>query len=61
MFKDIFYSYGGYNNAELADDSDGTKIRAAMDHVRSKIVRTKDLIRSEQTARDGMFLILCYC
>jgi len=25
-----------------------------MDHVRSKIVRTKDLIRSEQTARDGI-------
>ncbi|XP_022183463.1 transmembrane and coiled-coil domains protein 2 [Myzus persicae] len=49
---DLFYSYGGYNGAELADDSDGTKTRAAMDHVRSKIVRTKDLIRSEQTARD---------
>lgn len=47
-----FYSYGGYNGAELADDSDGTKTRAAMDHVRSKIMRTRDLIRSEQTARD---------
>lgn len=54
----MFYSYGVYNNAELADDSDGTKIKAAMDHVRSKIVRTKDLIRSEQTARDGMFLVI---
>jgi hypothetical protein len=29
-----------------------------MDHVRSKIVRTKDLIRSEQTARDGNFNII---
>ncbi|XP_050437530.1 transmembrane and coiled-coil domains protein 2 isoform X2 [Adelges cooleyi] len=50
---DIFYnSYGTYNGSELADDADGTKTRAAMDHVRSKITRTKDLIRSEQTARD---------
>ncbi|XP_050532858.1 transmembrane and coiled-coil domains protein 2 isoform X2 [Daktulosphaira vitifoliae] len=51
--SDIFYnSYGTYNGGELTDDADGSKTKAAMDHVRLKIGRTKDLIRSEQTARD---------
>lgn len=41
----------------VGDDTDGTsegtRTRTAIEHMQTKIVRTKDLIRVEQTARDG--------
>lgn len=37
---------------DLGDDGDGSKTRAAIEHMFSKIVKTKDLIKGEQTARD---------
>lgn len=37
---------------DLGDDGDGSKTRAAIEHMYSKIARTKDLIKGEQTARD---------
>lgn len=36
---------------DLGDDNDSR--RAAIEQVYSKILRTKDLIKGEQTARDG--------
>ncbi|CAH1406391.1 unnamed protein product [Nezara viridula] len=37
---------------DLGDDGDGSKTRAAIEHMYTKIARTKDLIKGEQTARD---------
>ncbi len=57
-----FRTFSGYlpnsSSSELIEDTDGSKTKAAMDHVLVKIDRTKDLIRSEQTARDGMIFML---
>lgn len=54
--RDGFRSFSGYlpngSSSELIEDTDGTKTKAAMEHVLVKIDRTKDLIRGEQTARD---------
>ncbi|XP_018899311.1 transmembrane and coiled-coil domains protein 2 isoform X2 [Bemisia tabaci] len=43
-------SNGG--SAELVEDSDGSKIRTAIEQVQSKIAKYKELLRNEQTARD---------
>lgn len=40
---------------DLGDDGDGSKTRAAIEHMYTKIARTKDLIKGEQTARDGNY------
>jgi hypothetical protein len=41
-------------DGHLTGSSDVLRTRAAIDHMQSKIGRTRDLIRGEQTARDGM-------
>lgn len=57
-FQDLFYgassTYLSNGSSELVEDVDGGKAaRAAIDHIQSKIGRTKELIRNEQTSRDG--------
>jgi len=44
-------------DGHLTGSSDILRTRAAIEHMQSKIGRTKDLIRGEQTTRDGMFYI----
>jgi hypothetical protein len=41
-------------DGHLTGSSDVLRTRAAIEHMQSKIGRTKDLIRGEQTTRDGM-------
>lgn len=42
-------------DGHLTGSSDVLRTRAAIEHMQSKIGRTRDLIRGEQTTRDGMF------
>jgi len=44
-------------DGHLTGSSDMLKTRAAIEHMQTKIGRTRDLIRGEQTTRDGMFCI----
>lgn len=39
----------------LGDDVDGSsgRVRQAIEHIQNKIAKTRDLIKSEQTTRDG--------
>uniref|UniRef100_A0A1B6D6K6 Transmembrane and coiled-coil domains protein 1 n=1 Tax=Clastoptera arizonana TaxID=38151 RepID=A0A1B6D6K6_9HEMI len=39
-------------STELVEDTDGSKTRAAIEHMHCKITRTRDQIRGEQIARD---------
>ena len=41
-------------NGHLTGSSDVLRTRAAIEHMQSKIGRTRELIRGEQTTRDGM-------
>lgn len=41
-------------DGHLSGSSDVLRTRAAIEHMQSKIGRTKELIRGEQTTRDGM-------
>jgi hypothetical protein len=44
-------------DGQLTGSSDVLRTRAAIEHMQSKIGRTRELIRGEQTTRDGMFHI----
>lgn len=44
-------------DGHLTGSSDILRTRAAIEHMQSKIGRTRDLIRGEQTTRDGLFYI----
>ena len=44
-------------DGHLSGSSDVLRTRAAIEHMQSKIGRTRELIRGEQTTRDGMFHI----
>jgi len=44
---------GGSVAEETDGSTEGTRTRNAMEHMQLKIARTKELIKSEQTARDG--------
>jgi len=44
-------------DGNLSGSSDVLRTRAAIEHMQSKIGRTRELIRGEQTTRDGMFHI----
>lgn len=54
MFKIEIQDVSGVLNGsvDLGDDADGR--RAAIEHMHNKIARTRELIKGEQTARDGM-------
>lgn len=39
------------------DSSTCNRVDAALHHLQNKIARTKDLIRQEQTERDGTFIL----
>jgi hypothetical protein len=42
-------------DGHLTGSTDVLRTRAAIEHMQSKIGRTRDLIRGEQTTRDGTF------
>lgn len=44
-------------DTHLSGSSDILRTRAAIEHMQSKIGRTRDLIRGEQTTRDGKIYI----
>lgn len=50
----MFQDASGLNGSmDIVDEGDDGKARAAIEHIQGKIVRTKDLIKGEQNARDG--------
>ena len=60
LSQDLFLpssSFLSNGSNELVEDIDGSKTRAAIEHIHCKISKTRDQIRGEQTARDGKYTL----
>lgn len=52
----------------MLDETDGAssnvpdlhRTKAAIEHIQQKIIRTKELIKAEQKARDGILIIVLF-
>lgn len=55
LYSSSFLSNGGTDQTKQEDEADGLdpKTSAVLDHLGSKIVRVRDLIKTEQKLRDG--------